>query len=907
MGRTGERWLMARRSSSVDVFIKLRGQRQFKRDAIQAGAALETMGFKGAKAMSAFAVTGDKLKSFGRSWTRNVSLPMTAAVALAGKAAVDWEDSFAGVRKTVEATEAQFASLERGLRSMALQIPVAANDLAGIAETAGQLGIKRKAILGFTRTIADLGVATNLAGEEGASTLASFANITQMPQSQFKRLGSTIVALGNAGSSTEKDIAAMGVRIAAAGHFVGMSEAHILGFSNALSSLKIEAEAGGTAISQVLKTINSAVSGGGKELESFARIAGMSSGKFAAAWRRDAAGASVAWIEGLGDLAKRGKDVPALLDQLSPKLRGARVQDTLLRLAGSGNSLRESLDLGAKSWRENNALTEEARKRYATTASKLKILKNKIVDAGISIGQDFLPPLIHLVDWVGPRIGAFADAFAALPGPVKATALGLLILTGPVASGLGYFASGIGKSLILMKGLGEATTRFNAVMSSSTMTQQSGFRGALGAAFGGTGAAGALQAAKGFALSLGAGLALYGIGSIVTSALEGDWRSAGWEAGGALVGGMAGAIIGGPLGAMVGVGIGSIGGGLLSKLFDVERELAPLQKALAESARQVERSFEGQQVATRTLAQTSKAVVHAHRRQRLASKELSEADSHLTDIRRQFGPDSIPAIRAENQFALAKERSVRATQALRRAERKRGVELQIFKEMSRLSVLDLRDRLRLLRRENRQLLARRDAMKGAGASLRDLKPINEALLRNAGAQRGAMRKLSEVYLDAARNAGPQYARFLRNASDRALRLGGALRTARADVRQMTQALRELARAAEEATSPFEAGIYQDRANTLRQALPQARRKVRGLAQRQRNRQGSVPRRRGSQRVPRIAAAGAEPRSSTAAFDFKSAFLQGRGDGQPIVVQSILDGRIISESVARNAEDEAAFA
>ncbi len=260
------------------------------------------MGLKGARSMAAFAASSEKLKSFGRSWTRHVTLPVALGVGLAAKAAIDWESAFAGVRKTVNATEGQFGRMETGLRQMALHIPVAATDLAGIAEAAGQLGIKRKAILGFTRVIADLGVATNLAGDEGATTLARFANITQMPQSQFDRLGSTIVALGNAGASTEKDIAMMGLRIAAAGNYVGMSEPQILGYANALSSVGIEAEAGGSAISAVFKVINSAVDGGGAKLEAFAGVAGESASEFAKHWKKDAASASVTWIEGLARL-----------------------------------------------------------------------------------------------------------------------------------------------------------------------------------------------------------------------------------------------------------------------------------------------------------------------------------------------------------------------------------------------------------------------------------------------------------------------------------------------------------------------------------------------------------------------------------------------------------------------------
>ncbi|MGI6508416.1 MAG: phage tail tape measure protein, partial [Saccharofermentanales bacterium] len=134
----------------------------------------------------------------------------------------------AGVRKTVEATEEQYAALEEGIRSMAMEIPASAAEIAGIAEMAGQLGIQTDNIIGFTRVMADLGNATNLTGEEAATTFAQFANITKMDQGDFDKLGSSIVALGNNFATTEADIAQMGKNLAAAGTQVGMSQADIM-------------------------------------------------------------------------------------------------------------------------------------------------------------------------------------------------------------------------------------------------------------------------------------------------------------------------------------------------------------------------------------------------------------------------------------------------------------------------------------------------------------------------------------------------------------------------------------------------------------------------------------------------------------------------------------------------------
>src|SRR5690606_27244928 len=141
---------------------------------------------------------------------------------LAIKASIDFESAFAGVRKTVDATESEFSALSQGIRDMSKEVPSSATAIAGIAEAAGQLGIETPNILSFTRTMVDLGEATNMTGDEAATALARFANITQMPQTEFSRLGSVIVALGNNLATTESEIVQFGLRLAGAGSQAGM-------------------------------------------------------------------------------------------------------------------------------------------------------------------------------------------------------------------------------------------------------------------------------------------------------------------------------------------------------------------------------------------------------------------------------------------------------------------------------------------------------------------------------------------------------------------------------------------------------------------------------------------------------------------------------------------------------------
>lgn len=308
---------------------------------------------------------------------------------------LQFESAFAGVEKTVDATDAELQEFREGIREMSTEIPQTASEIASVAEAAGQLGIKNDYLLGFTETMSNLGVATNMSATEAATSLARLANITQMPQENFDRLGSTIVALGNNLATTESEITEMGLRLAGSGKQVGMSEAQILGLAGAISSVGIEAEAGGSAVSTIISKMQLSVEKGGESLDQFANVAGMSAEEFAQAFRNNAAQALVAFVTGLGTMESRGQSAIATLSDM--EITEIRQRDALLRLAGAGDVLSESLGIATQAWDENNALTNEAEKRYQTLESQIQILKNDVSDFAISLYDGIRDPMAEVV------------------------------------------------------------------------------------------------------------------------------------------------------------------------------------------------------------------------------------------------------------------------------------------------------------------------------------------------------------------------------------------------------------------------------------------------------------------------------------------------------------------------------
>lgn len=411
---------------------------------------------------------GDELAQVGQKMTTRVTLPIAAAGTAAANAAIDFESAFAGVAKTVDATDEELAQISDDIRQMAKDIPATTTEIAAVAEAAGQLGIATEDVMGFTRVMIDLGNSTNLSATEAASALAKFANITGMAASDYDRLGSVIVALGNNFATTEADLVSMATRLAGAGSMAGLAETDILALATAMSSVGIEAEAGGTAMSQTMNAIEKAVASGSDKVEQFARIAGMSADEFAKTWNEKPIDAITSFITGLGELDEQGESATLVLDELG--LSGLRQSDMLKRLAKASGILTDAVEMSSDAWKDNSALANEAGKRYETMASKMKVMKNNIKDVGITLGNILMPYIEKAV----AKIQKLTEWFSALDEKQQAQIIKMAALTaaiGPVLTIVGKLTSGIGSVVSVV---GKVSSAIGAL---------SGTVGGLGAIF----------------------------------------------------------------------------------------------------------------------------------------------------------------------------------------------------------------------------------------------------------------------------------------------------------------------------------------------------------------------------------------------------------------------------------------
>lgn len=348
------------------------------------------------------------------------------AFALATKSFADFEDSFALVRKTVDASEGEFAVLSGEIRELARTIPIAVEELNEVAGAAGQLGVPAKHIRDFTKVMAELGVATDLTAEEAAISMARIAAVMQenLGDEGVGRMSSALVDLGNNFAAREGEIVNFTERIASTGAVVGMATADMFAFSTAFTAVGVRAERGGTAFQRVVFEMMQAVQSGGKQLEIMAETAGMTAEQFAELWRGDPSMALVEFIEGLD---RSGTQASAIMEELFGK--NVRITQSFLAAASAGDLVRNALNLGRDAFEQNTARAAEAEERFATLTNRLKVMGQRINDVAIRIGEQLAP----VVENIAAAVVSAIEAFASLPEPVQEFAM-VLAATAAVAA-----------------------------------------------------------------------------------------------------------------------------------------------------------------------------------------------------------------------------------------------------------------------------------------------------------------------------------------------------------------------------------------------------------------------------------------------------------------------------------------
>ena len=360
------------------------------------------------------------------------------------KTAIDFEKAMAGVAKTVDfATDNGLANMKKGIEDLTKTIPLAFEELAEIASVGGSLGVVEEDILGFTETIAKMGVAFDISAGDAADSMAKIAGVFKIPIAEISTLGDSINAVSNSVAATAGDVIEVMKRVGGTSGALKISADNTAALSGAMVALGLTPEVAGTAFNTLGTTLANFNDLTKTQASGFKRL-GLDTKEFAALIQTDGVGAIKQVLEAAKELG--GTDALSALNEafgaqgikILQMAEGLDVVDLALeQVAIDANGVSAAF----------GSMDAEFASVSSTTANKLQLVQNNIRLLAAGVGEAFLPAVNELIIALVPVIEKMTTWAQANPelivqiAKVTASVLGAIIAMAAINGAIGTVIS----------------------------------------------------------------------------------------------------------------------------------------------------------------------------------------------------------------------------------------------------------------------------------------------------------------------------------------------------------------------------------------------------------------------------------------------------------------------------------
>lgn len=375
-----------------------------------------------------------------------IGLGLTLAAPV--KVAIDFESAMADVKKVVkfDNKKDEVTKFAEGLKEMSRTIPLSAAELAQIAASGGQLGIKKEDLFKFTETVAKMSTAFDMSAEQAGDSIAKLSNVYGIDVGEMEHVGNVINHLSDNTAAKAKDmIEALAIVGGTAKQF-GLKFEQTSSLVNAFISLGKQPAKAATAINALLSKLQTA-KGQGKAFKTALEEMGITAEEMVQRINESGEEALLNFFQTLKKMDNQERS------QILMKLFGQEYQDDIALLAGSFNKYEDAIKLLANTEKYGSSLQEEFKNRADTTANKLQLLKNAVFEAGMNLGSVMLPTLNYVagsLKTITEHIASFAEKYPTLTTTIMGTVAALISLK-IAAVGLGYGFTLLGSTIFGLK------------------------------------------------------------------------------------------------------------------------------------------------------------------------------------------------------------------------------------------------------------------------------------------------------------------------------------------------------------------------------------------------------------------------------------------------------------------------
>ena len=318
------------------------------------------------------------------------------------KDAMEFETAMAGVKKVVDGTPEQMASLAGQVKNLAYELGMVPEAVAEIAAQGGQLGVAFADLPEFTRLAGQMSVAFGMTAGQAAEAAAKISNVFGISLAEMRQLGDAINVLGNNTAAKEAEISEALLRIGGTAKQFGLAAEQAAALADAFIALGKSPEVAGTAINALLTKLQTAPAQG-KEFQDALKSIGMEAKQLAKDIHDNPEQALLSFLGKLETLDKQQRAI------VLTKLFGAEYADDISLAAGSLDTLRQAFGLVADKTETAGAMQKEFEAAMSTTGAKVEQAKIAIGNIAKTLGAQLLPIIGAVADGIGGAANAIND------------------------------------------------------------------------------------------------------------------------------------------------------------------------------------------------------------------------------------------------------------------------------------------------------------------------------------------------------------------------------------------------------------------------------------------------------------------------------------------------------------------
>jgi TP901 family phage tail tape measure protein len=319
------------------------------------------------------------------------------ALGLSVKAAIDFEESMAEVRKVVSGLESPEAlqEIQQEIFGLSREIPITAKGFAEMYAAAGQAGIPKAELRAFAVDVSKVAIAFDMTAAEAGNAMAKLRTNLGFTQPELMKLADAANYLSNNMASTATEIVEFMLRSGSAGKQAGLSAEQTAAFGSAMIASGAQAEVAATSFNNMIIALSRGPSMTERQISALVRLG-----------------------YGQADAARREQELTQAVEEQSRQRLDAYRNETDAALKEINRRYRDQMQALEDGWGDQQSAYEDAASnRLETQIKALSRQRNAEIEASYqraeASGTSNRNELNQISDFYDERIDALRDANSA--------------------------------------------------------------------------------------------------------------------------------------------------------------------------------------------------------------------------------------------------------------------------------------------------------------------------------------------------------------------------------------------------------------------------------------------------------------------------------------------------------------